>query len=90
MYAIHQGAPHQELQGKVIDTLGVIDVIAAHGLHPAVDQAVTHHIGRSKESVAIGSGNGVFAYRIGQAVGKRVFDRIRVETNFFMVKNGKL
>ena len=74
MYAVHQGAPHQELQGKVINPLGVIDVIAAHGLHPAVDQAVAHHVGRSKESVAIGGGNRVFTYRIDQAVGKRVFD----------------
>ena len=74
VHAIHQRAPHQKLQGKVVNALGVIDVIAAHGFHPAVDQAVAHHIGRGKESVAIGGGNGVFAHRIGQAVGKRLFD----------------
>ena len=90
LHAVHQRAAYQEFQRKIIDALDIIVVITAHGFHPAVYQAIAHHVGRGEKPVAIGRGSRIFADGIDQAVGKRVFDRVRIETDLFVLKNGFL
>ncbi len=45
--AVRKQTAGQELQGKIIDTLGIGLVVAAHGLHPALDEALAHGVTRS-------------------------------------------
>ena len=72
--AVRKQAAGQELQGKIIDALGIGTVITAHGLHPALDQAFAHGIRGRFEPVAVGCGDRVLAERVDQPVGKGVFE----------------
>jgi hypothetical protein len=51
----------QKLHRKVVDALGVGPVVAAHGLHPALNQSFAHYVGSSMEPVAVRGHDGVFA-----------------------------
>jgi len=87
-HAVGHGAPHEEFHGEVIDALAVLDVVAAHGLHPALDQAFAHHRGGGVEPVAVGGGDRVLADVENEAVVERAPDRFGIERR--MVELGQV
>jgi hypothetical protein len=87
-HAVGHGAAHEEFHGKVIDALAVLDVIAAHGFHPALDQALAHHGGGGMEPVAVGGGDRVLADGVDQPVVQRAANRIGIEFRVVEVGQG--
>ena len=76
--AVRQQAAGQELHREVVDPLGVRPVVAAHGLHPALDQSFADGVGGRVEPVAGRGGERVLAERVDQAIRQRAPERFPI------------